>query len=86
MQRSKDCLISMIIFYVISGFIFPLEAIPEYVRPLSYIIAFTYFVEIIRGLLIKHTLITDLLYAYVALAVFCLLFVMLSIVKFKEKI
>jgi len=71
---------------LLSGFIFPLEAIPEYIRPLSYLIPFTYFVEIIRGLLIKQTLIVDLLYAYGALLVFFLLFVMLSIVKFKEKI
>ncbi len=71
---------------LLSGFIFPLEAIPEYIRPLSYLIPFTYFVEIIRGLLIKQTLIVDLLYAYGALALFCLVFIMLSIIKFKEKI
>ena len=34
---------------LLSGFIFPLEAIPEYIRPISYLIPFTYFVEIIRG-------------------------------------
>lgn len=71
---------------LLSGFIFPIEAIPEYVRPISYAIPFTYFVEIIRGLLVKKTLISDLLYAYGALLLFCLFFVILSIIKFKEKI
>ena len=71
---------------LLSGFIFPLEAIPDYIRPISYVIPFTYFVEIIRGLLIKHTLITDLLYAYFALLVFVIVFVGLSILVFKKRI
>ena len=71
---------------LLSGFIFPLEAIPEYIRPISYIIPFTYFVEIIRGLLIKHTLIVDLLYGYLALLSFVVLFVSLSILIFKKRI
>ncbi len=71
---------------LLSGFIFPLEAIPEYIRPISYVIPFTYFVEIIRGLLIKHTLFVDLVYAYVALFSFVIIFVSLSILIFKKKI
>lgn len=71
---------------LLSGFIFPLEAIPDYIRPISYVIPFTYFVEIIRGLLIKHTLITDLLYAYFALLAFVIVFVGLSILVFKKRI
>ena len=71
---------------LLSGFIFPLEAIPEYIRPISYIIPFTYFVEIIRGLLIKHTLFADLVYAYLALFSFIVIFVGLSIFIFKKRI
>lgn len=71
---------------LLSGFIFPLEAIPEYIRPISYIIPFTYFVEIIRGLLIKHTLVTDLMHGYLALFSFVIVFVSFSIFIFKKKI
>ncbi|MDA3907508.1 MAG: ABC transporter permease [Sulfurimonas sp.] len=71
---------------LLSGFIFPLEAIPEYIRPISYIIPFTYFVEIIRGLLIKHTLLSDLFYDYLALVSFVIVFVSLSVVIFKKKL
>ncbi|MDQ7043719.1 MAG: ABC transporter permease [Sulfurimonas sp.] len=71
---------------LLSGFIFPLEAIPEYIRPVSYLIPFTYFAEIIRGLLIKHTLFGDLLYAYLALMGFVVTFIGLSIVLFKKRI
>ncbi|WP_223670384.1 ABC transporter permease [Kangiella shandongensis] len=69
---------------LLSGFIFPLEAIPGSVRPLSYCIPFTYFVEVIRGLLIKHTLWQDLMIDYLALMGFAVLFVGLSIIKFKR--
>lgn len=71
---------------LLSGFIFPLEAIPEYIRPISYAIPFTYFVEIIRGLLIKQTHLSDLLYDYSALLGFVLLFVSASIILFKKRV
>jgi len=71
---------------LLSGFIFPLEAIPDVVRPISYLIPFTYFVEIIRGLLIKHTLFTDLSNAYLALLLFSVFFIGASIIKFKKSL
>ncbi len=69
---------------LLSGFIFPIEAIPEVVRYISYAIPFTYFVEIVRGLLVKQTLLADLLNDYAALGAFALFFVTASIVKFKR--
>ena len=71
---------------LLSGFIFPIEAIPAAVRAISYLIPFTYFVEIIRGLLIKKTLLVDLLSAYGALCLFVFVFVAASIIKFKQKL
>lgn len=70
---------------LLSGFIFPLEAVPEYIRTISYIIPFTYFVEIIRGLLIKHTLLVDLVYAYLSLFSFVIVFISASVLIFKKK-
>lgn len=69
---------------LLSGLIFPLEAVPDYIRPLCYAIPFTHFVEIIRGLLVKHTLFADLWPSYAALAGFAVLFVVLSILKFRR--
>jgi ABC-2 type transport system permease protein len=69
---------------LLSGFIFPLEAIPDIVRPISYVIPFTYFVEIIRALLIKQTHFQDLITSFVSLTAFALLFVSVSIVKFRQ--
>jgi ABC-2 type transport system permease protein len=71
---------------LLSGFIFPLEAIPEYVRPICYTIPFTYFVDIVRGLLIKQTEFSDLLVPYAALLAFVFVFTGASILKFRKTI
>ncbi len=69
---------------LLSGFIFPIEAIPASVRPISYALPFTYFVEIIRGLLIKHTAFMDLYTDFLALAGFAAAFISASIMKFRQ--
>jgi ABC-2 type transport system permease protein len=71
---------------LLSGFIFPLEAIPESVRYFCYAIPFTYFIEAIRGLLIRHSDIRDILPAMALLSGFCALFVLASIFKFKTTV
>lgn len=71
---------------LLSGFIFPIEAIPESIRAISYFIPFTYFVEIIRGILVKQTLLVDLMNAYLALSGFVVVFVSVSILKFKKQL
>jgi len=38
---------------LIPGLIFPIEAMPSYIQPVACIFPFTYFVEIIRGILLK---------------------------------
>jgi len=51
---------------------------------ISYLIPFTYFVEIIRGLLIKQTLFIDLFVSYIALFSFAVVFIIISISKFRK--
>ena len=48
------------------------------------VITITYFNEIIRGVLIKETLLSDLSMDYLALIGFSLLFAVASILKFKK--
>lgn len=69
---------------LLSGIIFLLEAIPDSVRFISYLIPFTYFVEIIRGLLIKQSLFADLFLACAATSFFAIAFVAASISKFRK--
>ena len=69
---------------LLSGMIFPIDAMPSFISPVAYILPLTYFNEIIRGLLIKQTLLIDLSLDYLALLGFILFFSLGSILKFKK--
>ena len=76
----------MIPSILLSGFMFPIEAMPEFIQPISYLIPFTYFTEIIRSLLIKETLMIDLIFDYGMLLLYSGVFIVLSIIKFKKQL
>lgn len=69
---------------LLSGFIFPVEAMPSYIQPVSWLLPFTYFVEIIRGLLLKGNTFADLATDYLALLGFAVVFITLSVVRFRK--
>jgi ABC-2 type transport system permease protein len=76
----------MIPSILLSGFMFPIEAMPEFIQPIAYFIPFTYFTEIIRSLLIKQTLMIDLVFDYMMLLIYTGVFIALSVVKFKKQL
>jgi ABC-2 type transport system permease protein len=69
---------------LLSGFIFPVEAIPIAVRPLSYLLPLTYFLEIIRGVMIKGIGLIDLAVPFTALVGFTTVFVIACIYRFQK--
>jgi len=71
---------------LLSGMIFPIEAMPSFIQPVAYLLPLTYFNEIIRGVLIKETLFIDLSLDYLALLGFIIFFSLASIFKFKKYI
>ena len=71
---------------LLSGFIFPLDAMPDYIRPIAYVLPFTYFIEIIRGLLLKANTFGELATDYFALLAFALVFVSISIRRLEKSL
>jgi len=69
---------------LLSGFIFPIDAMPQYIQPIAYILPFTYFVEIIRGILLKDNDFFVLATDYAVLFGFAVLFTAMSIVRFRK--
>jgi len=69
---------------LLSGFIFPIEAMPTYIQPVSYMLPFTYFIEIIRGLLIKGNDFAVLASDFAALAGFAIVFIAITIIRFRK--
>ena len=71
---------------LLSGFIFPIENMPEILQWLSYIVPPRYFVEIIRNIMLKGT---DLIHIWAETSVILgmtLLFITLSVIKFKTRL
>jgi ABC-2 type transport system permease protein len=69
---------------LLSGFIFPIEAMPYYIQPVAYIIPFTYFVEIIRGVLLKGNYFMELVPQFLSLGAFAIVFTLFSIFRFRK--
>ena len=57
---------------------------PGYIQPVAYIIPFTYFVDIIRGILLKQNLLSELLPQFLSLLGFSIAFTSLSILRFRK--
>lgn len=71
---------------LLSGFVFPLEAIPAWLRPVAWALPMTYFVDAIRGLTLKGASVADLARDFVVLAAFMAGFTLLSLARFRKQL
>ncbi|NQS76440.1 MAG: ABC transporter permease [Peptococcaceae bacterium] len=71
---------------MLSGFLFPREAMPLVIQYLSNIIPLTYYLVIIRGIVLKGIGFSYLVPQVVALIIFSVVLIAWSIIKFKKKI
>jgi ABC-2 type transport system permease protein len=71
---------------ILSGFIFPLDAMPLAVRLISCAIPLTYFLRIIRGIAVKGVSFDILFSDAMALAFFGLALFVLAVVRFRKKL
>ncbi|HHW04044.1 MAG TPA: ABC transporter permease [Thermoanaerobacterales bacterium] len=86
LQAMQMTMLFLLPSIILSGFIFPLDAMPEIVRLISYMIPLTYFLRIIRGIVVKGVGF-DILYSdTLALAFFGLVLFTLAIVRFRKKL
>ncbi len=71
---------------LMSGFVFPIEAIPHWLQPVAWSLPMTYFVEAMRGLTLKGTPVVDLKWDFIALAAFMVVFTALSLARFRKQL
>jgi len=71
---------------LLSGFMFPREAMPEFFYYLGYLLPATYYLEIMRGIVLKGIGITYLWPQTIALGVFIVGVFTVSLLKFQRKI
>lgn len=81
----------LIVFVIIpsllmSGFVFPIEAIPGWLQPVAWSLPMTYFVEAIRGFTLKGTTMLEEWRNFAALTGFMVGFTVLSLARFRKQL
>lgn len=86
MQAFQMSFFVMLPSILLSGFMFPRLAMPKVIYYLSYVIPLTYYLDIIRGIILKGIGYQYLLGQVTALLVFSIVMLTISTLKFKKKI
>ncbi|MEW6458549.1 MAG: ABC transporter permease [Bacillota bacterium] len=71
---------------MLSGFLFPRDAMPQFIYYLSNLIPLTYYLDIIRGIVLKGVGFPYLVGQVASLLVFSVVLLTLSVLKFKKRI
>jgi len=72
--------------FLLSGLFFPISSIPTLVRWIAYVNPMTYFLIIVRGILLKNTGIIDIYKEIMILAVFGIFFLVFSSLRLQKRI
>lgn len=71
---------------LLTGFVFPLEPMPLYVKWFSYLLPLTYYLDIIRGIVIRGAGMFELWPQTLILMIFSVGLIFFSVIRFKKKI
>jgi len=71
---------------LLSGYMFPREAMPSAIYALSTVLPLTYFIKVLRGIILKGNGFMELFTEFIILIVFGIVFLALATFKFKKKI
>lgn len=86
LQAIQFAFLIMMPSILLSGFVFPREAMPAPIYWLSFAIPVTYFLEILRGIILRAATLPDLLPHVTGLAVCCAAILALSIARFRKQL
>jgi ribosome-dependent ATPase len=71
---------------LLSGFVFPRDGMPLPIRAISYLIPVTYFIEILRGIVLRGAEFRHLVGPTIGLSVCCLAVLTLSVARFRKQL
>ena len=71
---------------LLSGFFFPRESMPSIIYLFSFLIPATYYIEILRGIILRGAGWSALWDEALVLLAFGILFMVLSVVRFKKRL
>jgi len=85
LQAIQFAFMIMLPSILLSGFIFPREAMPLPMYLLGFVIPVTYFLEILRGIILRSAGIAELVPAIAGLAISCVVVLSLSVARFQKR-
>jgi ABC-2 type transport system permease protein len=84
MQASQMSMFFLLPFVFLSGYVFPIDGMPVIFRWISNVIPAKYFIEVIRGIVLRGASIADLWQPTALLAAYTLAIITLAVVRFKK--
>jgi ABC-2 type transport system permease protein len=84
MQAWQMSLIFLLPFVFLSGYVFPIDGMPPFFQYVSMIIPARYFIEALRGIILRGATLTELREPIAWLAFYTLAIVGLAIIRFKK--
>jgi ABC transporter DrrB family efflux protein len=86
LQAIQFAFIIMMPSILLSGFVFPRQAMPAPIYVISFAIPVSYFIEILRGVILRSASLAELWPHVVGLATCCVLILTLSIARFRKQL
>ncbi|MAG34922.1 MAG: transporter [Dehalococcoidia bacterium] len=83
-QALQSAFFIMMPMFILSGFVFPLEAMPRVISFISYAIPLTYFLRILRGIVLKGVGLEHLWIHVIPLAILSLVVFAISVNRFRK--
>ena len=85
-QAMQLAIFTLVPQFILSGFVFPLEAMPWGVRWIAYLMPLTYYVPISRGVFLKGADIMAYVQPLLILSVFAVLLLVVATLRFRRKL
>jgi ABC-2 type transport system permease protein len=86
LQAMQLALLALLPSVLLSGFVFPREAMPKPIYLMGFAIPLTYYLEIIRGIVLKGVGISYFYQQVVLLVLFTILLITVAVVRFKKRL
>jgi ABC-2 type transport system permease protein len=84
MQASQMSMFFLLPFVFLSGYVFPIDGMPVVFRWISNVIPAKYFIEVIRGIVLRGASLADLWEPTALLAAYTFLIITAAVVRFKK--
>ncbi len=79
-------LTTMLPSYLLSGFMFPIKSMPDWLQPITYAVPARYFIRICRGIMLKDQPVADMVRPTAFLLVLAAVLLTLAVTRFRKKL